>query len=308
MSKAVSFVKTYFEYRKYCERYRDVDYFDYPAKMDANFVTPTSFTSVTLYGNYKAVERLTGKRFNFATDYLEHGVCFLDYPESAELMGYINRRGIKNVYTCSEWRRQVLLQYLQKNNLKRNVVAVGPYIKGVDNFKSKSDFDKQKAECGRTLVVFPSHSFDTSKITYCESGLITEIERIRHDFDTVIICMYWKDLLERTTEVEMYKQHGYRIASAGHRSDPHFLNRLRDLIELADEVMTNNLGSHIGYAISLNRPVYYFDQKVEVVTTYDKSSIENITNECREAFRNYPSSITDLQIQFVQKYWGRWRD
>jgi len=303
-----SFISSYVVYRRYCKKLKNVDYFDYETLVDPNFQSPTSFTSVTLYGNYKAVARLANKKFNFITDYLEHGVCFLDYPESAELMGYINRGGIKNVYTCGEWRRQILLQYLQNHNLKRNVVAVGPYIKGADNFKSKEELVKMKSDMGRTLLVFPSHSIETSKVQYDESQLVSGIENIRADFDSVVICMYWKDLLERIEEIEVYKKKGYRIASAGHRSDPCFLNRLRDLIELSDVVMTNNLGSHVGFAVSLNRPVYYFDQNVRVDTNYEQSSVSRITMECSDTFKEYPPVIGERQIKFVEKYWGKWQD
>ena len=67
------------------------------------------------------------------------------------------------------------------------------------------------------------------------------------DYDTVLISMIGYDIQQGFDK--KYRNKGYRIVSSGTRNDPYFLNRQRDLMELADMTISNNIGTHIGYSI-----------------------------------------------------------
>ena len=110
---------------------------------------------------------------------------------------------------------------------------------------------------GRTLLVFPSHGIIGVTATFNNDEFIEEIERVRKDFDTVLISLYWTVVLNPDL-VASYEALGYKIVTSGHRFDLNFLSRQRSFIELADYTMSNNLGTHVGYCIHLNN-IYLFD-------------------------------------------------
>lgn len=306
------FIKSVIVYKYFSFKLRNIDYFEYKKLSNPKFLSPKYFVSVCLYGNYKAIAKLRNKRFNFITEYLEHGVYYEDNPNSAEQMGYINRPLIKTVYTYSERRKTVLEEYLKIKKITRNIIPVGPYILGCKNFYSDNKLKLLKQKYGRTLVVFPSKSIDYVKSVYDSNTLLEEIQRIKHDFDSVIMCFYWMDIEEKQHEI--YENAGFTIVTAGHRSDPNFLPRLKDIIELSDLTMSNNVGTHIGYSICINRPHYLFSQTLK----YNVKATRFTTNEVRDIdssninqlftnyFGKYSTEITSEQIKLIEEYWGTW--
>ena len=53
------------------------------------------------------------------------------------------------------------------------------------------------------------------------------------------------------------------LACNGHASNPWFLDCQRTLLELADRVLTTSLGSHVGYAVALHRPVMFLPIEIQ---------------------------------------------
>lgn len=306
------FIFTSINYFYYKRKVKDVDYFDYKKLVYPNHKIPYGFASVMNYGNWKAVAKLKGSRFNFFREYLEHGLSFFQTTESAEYLGYINRPGIRKIYTLSEYRKKVLLRYLQEKNLTdRQVLTVGPYIMGADFFYDEATRKQLKSKYGKIMLVFPAHSFMEVSTHYEAQTLVDFIEEQKPNFDNIFICMYWKDILEKPEEIAFYESKGYVVVCNGHRHDPLFMSRQKDLIELADLVVTNELSNCIGYAIPMGTPVYYFDQKVDFtiqhIDTIDDSK-DKAREMCKQMFSKVSFEITPEQKQFVEYYWGPWKD
>lgn len=286
-----------------------MNFFDYKELIKGPFILPPFFNSVLLYGNNHAVENLTHRTFRLSSDYLEHGVCFYDTPESTMLMGYATRPGIQHIYTYSEHRKAIIQEFLRMKGLKKDVIAIGPYIAGASNFHSEEELRQIKQKYGKILLVYPSHSIDTALAKYDEQSLIDEIRKHEDQFDNVFICLYWKDILNES-RLQHYLDNGFTVVCNGLGSDPHFLSRQKDLISLADMVMTNGLGTHIGYAVYLNKPVYFFQQKHYY--TDGKGNVSNvpklkiIENTFINAFKEFSFDITPEQIGLVKEYWGKW--
>ena len=174
-----------------------------------------------------------------------------------------------------------------------------------------------KAKLGRTLLVFPSHGIIGVTATFNNDEFIEEIERVRKDFDTVLISLYWTDVLKPGL-VASYEALGYKIVTSGHRFDLNFLSRQKSFIELADYTMSNNLGTHVGYCIHLNKPHYIFqqrvfydakDQKTQKHLSDASNQDNNLTYEWElkeicEAFNQYEIDITEKQREIVEEYWG----
>ena len=84
------------------------------------------------------------------------------------------------------------------------------------------------------------------------------------------------------------------------------MSRQRDLIELSDMAMSNDLGTHIGYIVALNGPLYMFKQKVELNLEHEdakivtdlhniQSDIDKGRNEIQQVFNKYRQKITEEQ-------------
>ena len=310
IKKLFQFIPSVVKYRREARRLSKVDYFNYEELLKGGYVHLKFFNIVCAYGNHKAVAKLIHRKFNFVFDYLEHGVCFYDTPESTMLMGYATRFGIKNIYTYSDHRKGLVEEFLESKGINKRVLAVGPYILGAENFHSKEELHNIKKQYGRILLVYPCHSIDTIKAVYDIAALIDEINRIRKDFDNVFVCLHWGDILNRERLLK-YKDSGFVIVSNGLGSDPSFLSRQKDIMMLSDMVMTNGLGTHIGYAVCLQRPVYFFQQDKSFTDGQGKAleenaNVKNTEQQFMKAFKHYSFDITEEQIELVQKYWGRW--
>jgi len=177
-----------------------------------------------------------------------------------------------------------------------------------------------KRRLKRTLLVFPLHSVDEQEYTtYDTDAFIKRIEAVRqeHRYDSVMVCMYWHDVL--THKYVPYQNQGWKVVTAGHRLDTNFLRRLRSIISLADMVVTNGVGTHIGYAVCLNKPVYVLDlpsyntafdvNGEKYGAAYARESAQEADksgNEIKAAFGPYSEVLKQEQIAVVRKYWGKW--
>lgn len=304
-----TFIGSLLKYLHYSRKCKDKDFFEYEDLVKYDFNPPKHFQSVFLYGNYKAIAKLSHKRFNFFTDYLEHGVCFIQTPESSRLMGYVDRPFISRIYTFGSVRNKFITQYLDSKKRKRKVIEVGPYILGAKNFYDANVLHDLKNKIGKMLLVYPQHSIENSNVEYEIDDLIGVIKSKSSFFDSIFVCLYWKDILLHPDYVERYKKAGFVVVSNGHRSDPMFLSRQKDLIMLSDMMITNGLGTHIGYSICLNKPVCFYKQEV-LVNKKTHSEILNPISEVEsvfsEMFREFSFAISEEQVNLVKHYWGDW--
>lgn len=283
---------------------------------EVRFCAPKFLNSVFLYGNYKAISKLTHRKFNFLSDYCEHGVCVSDNPESATLLGYVNRRGIRRVYTFSQRRKKALETFLKTRGSKAEVMAVGPYILGVEPFLSEERLGSLKKRFGKTLLVFPAHTIESNKDSYQADRLNALVEQKKSDFDTIMICMYWLDLLHQSRMIDYYEKKGYVVVSAGHCNDPKFLNRLRDIISLADVVMLDSVGTNLGYSVTLKKPVWFVERENKERHECFSSpclqelaeNVQRLNEKCVGLFPVGGERITTEQLDFVESYWGKNED
>ena len=195
------------------------------------------------------------------------------------------------------------------------VLKIGPYIHYADDLLSEEVFKKLKQELGKTLMVFPSHSIKNIEANFNNNELITYIESKKVDFDSVAICMYWRDALNKEL-VASYVNKGYKIVSAGHVHDINFLSRLKSIIKLSDFVISNSVGTHIGYITFLEKPQMILNQTVNYKvdkndqraftqrTKKNLEALEEETAEILESFHSYSYQISQQQVKTVEKYWG----
>lgn len=301
------FCKSLIVYKYYSMKFKKIDFFQYKTLANPNFCCIRGFASSTHYGNHLAVSHLIHKRINFIREYIEHGVSFYSNPECVRLLGYIDRKGIKTVYTFSEQRVDTINEYLKTHNLHRKIVPVGPYILGANHHKSTEELVSIKKQAGRILLVFPTHSCETNEVNYSVEFLINKIKERRNEFNTVFVCLYWMEVLKYPQVASLYEAQGYTVVSAGHRSDPLFLSRLKDIISLSDMVFTNGIGTHIGYSICLSKPVCFINEDLNKSDIFhEDEGIKSVREKLIKLFSDFSQTITHEQIAFTEYYYGKW--
>lgn len=196
--------------------------------------------------------------------------------------------------------------------------GVGPYIAYAKPALSPEKFKAEKERLGRNLLVFPAHSIRGLNSVYDINNFCDEIKEIANSYDSVRICLYWKDILLGTAE--HYKKHGFEVVTAGHYYDPMFMPRLKSIIETSTMTMSNQLGTHIGYCIYLKKPHYLIPSEIDIEMNHaDGNELAKIeyqnSSKVLKKLKDGDNLIEDLlsakeekikkdQFNIVNKYWG----
>lgn len=310
-SVIIPVVKSFYLLLKYRLKFSKVDYFNYEELVRMpDLRLPTPFFFNISYGLYRSVEKLYYGKVDLFHDYIEHG---LFYSETATLLKHIlKEKKIKRVFTFSNRRKEQIERILRKEGYRIEVVAIGPMIPAANNFYPHNKLLEIKKKLGETLLVIPMHSWSGVNNNFSSDVFIEEVERIKHNFNTVLVCLYYMDI--RKGKHQYYIDKGYTVVCNGDRLDPNFISRHKDLIELADMTMSNGIGTHIGYSIALNKPHYYYKQ--EMVT--ELSATVKVDEEVEQAYRielekqivslfgTFDYQISEEQKNFVRLYWGNY--
>ncbi len=253
-------------------------------------------SSIKQYSDYN-------KRLNF---FIEHGVYFGSVIHPYEKDYYI-----PNIIVPSLVRER----HLQKKITKK-ILTIGPYIHYAKEYLDENSFYTLKQRLGKVLLVFPDHSMVRVDSAFDNTILISNIENLKKDFNTVMICLYWKDvILGRASD---YLKRGYEVVTCGHMLDDNFLSRLKLILKLSDITISNSVGTHLGYSIYLGKPHTVFKQKIVLTSSnsknlkYEKSVYNDKSwssklmemQEVESSFSDFSTSISDKQFSIVDKYWG----
>lgn len=240
----------------------------------------------------------------------EHGIQITEYCE-----GFFRAHEYEPSIVASPYRMEVL----KKQKHYNGAYAIGPYIHYAKHLLNPEKLKEEKERLGKTLLVFPSHSIEGMISQFDYENFCEEIENYSSDFDSIRICMYYKDV--NLKRFKPYEKKGFEIVTAGHFNDYNFLRRLKSIIEASDMTMSNEIGSHLGYCIYLNKPHFLFNSHE---TTYEgekdgqytdlmvkhtnntqnkKINNDNVTN-IRNFFSKFETKITDQQYKLINYLWG----
>lgn len=308
----LSVIKSGIYYYYYYLRNKKVSYFNYNQLSKSYPIFSLSKNPGIIgnkcYGNLWAVKKGLSSKFN-KDCIIEHGLYFGEYV----LLDDLKMKKPQVIYTYGNYRKNVLENCNHESLEGVRIEAIGPYINYVSNFNTSKVLDKIKKKYGKILLVFPTHASPEVDLNYKENEFFEKISEIAKEYDKVFISLFWLDIIKG--KHLQYEKLGYKVVTAGSRNDPRFLNRLRDLIEISTMTMSNDIGTHIGYCICLNKPHYYFHQKIESksvqpifcedIDTSRKVLIEKERTMFSEIFYFEKPIITDEQIKLVEHYWGK---
>ncbi len=88
----------------------------------------------------------------------------------------------------------------------------------------------EKPRVGKNLLVFPAHSIHYNITHFNIDKHCDKIKELGKGFDSIRICLYWKDMLRGFDKA--YSKHGFECITAGHIFDPMFLPRLKTIIDI----------------------------------------------------------------------------
>lgn len=261
-----------------------------------------------LYGQAFSLKRFAGINHDLQA-YIEHGLFWGGMVHHDEYHWYV----LKYI-TFSERRKQSIAD----KGINKKVVCVGPYIHYAQNLYSDEEFSQLKKQLGKVLLVFPSKSILNIESKFDVDAFTKEVKKRGESFDTILVSLFYLDA-QKPEAIKAYEDLGFKVVTAGHRYDHYFLDRQRTFIELADMTMSNEVGTHVGYCIHLNKPHYIFEQKLERVGSSEKELKRELTlyqseednlrikekQEVASVFSEYnPTRISEVQKDIIDKYWG----
>jgi hypothetical protein len=143
-------------------------------------------------------------------------------------------------------------QWLQER-FGQPALAIGPWIKYARPVLGEGELQALRQSLGPTLLVLLAHSWDRVERRMDLDDCVAAVREIRGagGYRTVIWLRHWQD-----PPLPPLPQ-GWIVACNGHRSNPWFLDALRTLLELSDGLATNAFGTHLGYAVSLERRLHW---------------------------------------------------
>lgn len=208
------------------------------------------------------------------------------------------------------WSKKIVEMYHQHTS-NPNIFAIGCPFFYADSILSEIELENEKKRLGKNLLAFPMHSQCNVDTNYDPNKFLSILENERKRFDTVRVCIYWKDVLRGGHKV--FEDEGYEIVCNGHIFDPNFLRRQRSLFELADATISNGVGSHIGYSLFLNKPHWLIDDSYEYINTQRGGDAKDLTDVTqKDNFLRVKNSfldnsnydITQQQKDVVDEFWG----
>ena len=259
------------------------------------FTTDCNFSNAHIYGIWHSVFGDCGLD-PILTPSVEHGLIFHN-----QIFNDLEDTARAACATFGDFRKEII-----RRNTGIPIFRVGPYIHYAKPFYDEERLAREKAKNGRTLLVFPMHSTDTSTLSTETQRYIDYLRDKSRDYDTVLINSFWWNLNDPLTLA--LEAEGYRIVSAGFRDDVMFMSRLKTLIQMADLVVGDSIGTHVGYCIDCGVPFSYepLGSKVALNTAKENRDLDfcqqhmqPISDACYHA-----EAITDEQRRLCAYYWG----
>ncbi len=245
------------------------------------------------------------KEENEINDYalIEHGAHF----QNIAPFGGGGKQRYTGYITLGEYRKEFLLK-----QYRLPVYTVGPFIAYSEQYYNSKKLKDLKEKWGKTLLIFYAHNHEWLEKSYSNEEFIQLVKKQQKNFKTVVLCCYWADVDK--DYVKIFEEMGVKIVSCGFRSDNNFMQRQKTLITLSDYILTNDIGSHFGYSIYLDKPVTFLE--TAVITTKSKEHlsdkaawiIENNKKKISEYFTaengTLNTKITQIQRDICEPYFG----
>lgn len=266
---------------------------------DRVLVTKELHQSNDYYGHASIIKKYVG----LSNDYvikaaIEHGMMWQDFIWEVDL-----NAPFPTIIVYGPGRYQAYRKFPS-----RVIIPIGPYIAYSPHYLDKQTLEKEKKRLGKMLLAFPLASTHYIEFNYDIKAYCKELEDMSKDFDSIGICLYWKDIL--TGKGDIFLKYGFECFTAGHMFDPLFLSRLKSIIELSTVTTSNHVGTYLGYSVYMGRP-FWLTNPGEVNISKPINIIDDETPMSWSAFPQFSKpfsarhgDISVNQMEVVDRYWG----
>ena len=187
--------------------------------------------------------------------------------------------------------------------------CLGPMLHYVKPYYDEKHTFDLKAKLKKTLLVVPFHTHELSVGKGDCNKFIDYVMNVEgKNYDTILVCAYWGDL--ENPIYRDFSSHGAKIVSAGFRGSPLFIKRLRTIIELADSVVSDAVGTYLGYCMYLGKPVTLIEDNIKI-DEFEKSepqvtdfSLEQTKEKFFKYFAPGVQAFSEKQMDLYNLYWG----
>ena len=264
-------------------------------------------TDNNCFGIGYALRQYAGVKREYCNAMVEHGYFFGRYVQDMEKITFSKR-----LLTFGDIRKA----HIEAEVKNKEVIPIGPYIHYASDYYTEEQLKAEKEKLGRVLLVFFSHSGTGCSVSFDMNYIVSKINSVKKDFDNVVVSLFWSDIND---EVEKrLNEEGYKIFSAGHRYDYHFLSRLKTMIKLSDMTMSNFVGTHIGYCTFMGKGHWIVKQEITEKALTDKGvgvvaldekmahdpDNKKEINDLYKSFAGYSPILIEKQKIVASKYYG----
>ncbi len=256
----------------------------------------------TFYGNFQTLMSYCDLNFiktppqNFA---IQHGYVF-------ELSNW-EKNKLEKINLV--WSREIKRMY-SEHTQNSCIYPIGAPFFYAESILNENEIASEKNRLGKNLLAFPMHSSHFVDTNYDPSHFIGVLKEQKKSFDTVRVCLYWKDVIRGCDRI--FQENGFECVCCGHIFDVNFLRRQKALFEIADATISNGVGSHIGYSLFMNKPHWLVPDSFEYVDLkgtdgeelYSIISKKNYLDVYNAFIDNSNYIITNEQLNVVDKFWG----
>ena len=256
-----------------------------------------------MYGHIEAIYKYAGMTTSInyiAFSKVEHGTFVPTNGMNKEL---INLHC--NILLMGSYKSELV----HKINPLKPVFTVGPYIYYAEPIYSDDLILKMKSKYGKTLLVFPSHSYEGCGTEQNDIAFVNYVMNVvAKSYDTVIVSVYWNDIEDNV--FKLFEDAGAILVSSGFRGDPNFIRRLKTLFLLADGVCGDSFGTHIGYSLFMKKKFSYFDANIQMVNkggekTRELEQINELQTWVKKCFLNNSTGyLPNDQYYRYEAMWG----
>lgn len=266
---------------------------------DRRLVTSEIYEVNAFYGNASIIKDYAGLEQGYPLHAaIEHGFFQDHFAWSVDCQARVPA-----VFTPAPYRFPVLARSTSKA-----LFAIGPMLLYARSTLDEVALAAMRRRLGRCLLIFPAHSTHRLTTQYDIRELFGITTALRKDFDTVRVCLYWKDII--LGRAKPFLDLGYECITAGHMFDPGFLPRLRSFIEAADVCMGNEYSTTLLYSVLLGKPYYLHAMDVrhsakdQSWVEHDRPDLDATERQLCNVFNSFCDTISNEQRSLVQERVG----
>lgn len=180
-----------------------------------------------------------------ASCHLEHGAV------SMFKQGKPNTLILSNPYPVIFLSNKEQLDHCKAYPIKKPAYILGSLFPRYRRFK-----EIEKSPSAKGSLIFTGHSTKSIGIKSDWDRLVAEFKALPSIYHPLTVSIYYIDYLKGAHKP--FLEAGFDVVTAGHISDPSFINNFYDSLRQFNYVISTDVGSHLYYAVEMGIPFFIY--------------------------------------------------